>query len=88
MKIIKKKTWPEYFELVLAGKKRFDLRVADFDIEEGDILALEEWNPQTKEYTGRKIEKKVGYILKLQLNDFGQREEIEKNGLLVIQLGD
>ncbi len=63
MKIIKKKTWPEYFELVLAGKKRFDLRVADFDIEEGDILVLEEWNPQTKEYTGRKIEKKVDYIL-------------------------
>ena len=55
MKIIKKKTWPEYFELVLAGKKRFDLRVADFDIEEGDTLVLEEWNPKTKEYTGRKI---------------------------------
>jgi len=88
MKIIKKKTWPEYFELVLAGKKRFDLRVADFDIEEGDILVLEEWNPQTKEYTGRKIEKKVDYILKLQLDDFGQKEEIEKNGLVIIQLGD
>ncbi len=88
MKIIKKKTWPEYFELVLAGKKRFDLRVADFDIEEGDILVLEEWNPQIKEYTGRKIEKKVDYILKLQLDDFGQKEEIEKNGLVMIQLGD
>lgn len=87
MKIIKKKTWSEYFELVLAGKKRFDLRVADFDIEEGDILVLEEWDPQTKEYTGRKIEKKVDYILKLGLDDFGQKEEIEKNGLLVIQLG-
>jgi len=62
--------------------------VADFDIEEGDILVLEEWNPQIKEYTGRKIEKKVDYILKLQLDDFGQKEEIEKNGLVMIQLGD
>ena len=88
MKIVKKKTWPEYFELVLAGKKRFDLRVADFDIEEGDILALEEWNPQTKEYTGRKIEKKVDYILKLRLDDFGQKEEIERSGLLIIQLAN
>ena len=87
MKIIKKKTWPEYFELVLAGKKRFDLRVADFDIEEGDTLVLEEWNPKTKEYTGRKIQKKVDYVLKLQLDDFGQKEEIEKNGLVIIQLG-
>ena len=74
------------FELVLAGKKRFDLRVADFAIEEGDILVLEEWNPQTKEYTGRKIEKKVDYILKLGLDDFCQKEEIEKNGLFVIQI--
>ncbi|MCX6789723.1 MAG: DUF3850 domain-containing protein [Candidatus Gribaldobacteria bacterium] len=87
MKIIKKKTWPEYFELVLAGKKKFDLRLADFDIEEGDILVLEEWDPQTKEYTGRKIEKKVDYVLKLRLDDFGQKEKIEKDGLLVIQLG-
>ncbi|MFH0739633.1 MAG: DUF3850 domain-containing protein [bacterium] len=88
MKIIKKKTWPEYFELVLTGKKRFDLRVADFDVEAGDTLILEEWDPQTKEYTGRKIEKKVDYILKFKLDDFGQKEEIEKNGLLVIQLAD
>ena len=88
MKIIKKKTWPEYFELVLAGKKRFDLRLADFDIQEGDTLIIEEWDPQTKEYTGRKIEKKVDYILKFHLDDFGQKEEIEKTGLLIIQLAD
>jgi len=30
--IIKKKIWPEFFELVKAGKKCFELRVADFDI--------------------------------------------------------
>ena len=88
MKIVKKKTWPEYFELVLAGKQKFDLRVADFDIEEGDILALEEWNPQTKEYTGRKIEKKVDYILKFNLDDFGQKEEVENKGLYIVQLID
>jgi len=84
--IIKKKTWPEYFELVKSGKKKFDLRVANFDIEEGDKLILEEWNPKTKSYTGRKITKKVGYILKFKLNDFGQKKEIKKNGLFVIQL--
>ncbi|PIP31506.1 RNA-binding protein [bacterium (Candidatus Gribaldobacteria) CG23_combo_of_CG06-09_8_20_14_all_37_87_8] len=88
MKIIKKKIWPEYFELVQAGKKRFELRVADFDVEEGDVLILEEWNPQTKEYTGRKIEKKIDYILKFDLDSFGQKEEIEKNGLFIIQLTD
>lgn len=85
MAIIKKKIWPEYFELVKSRKKRFELRMADFDVKEGDVLILEEYNPKTKEYTGRKIEKKVKYIFKFNLDDFGQKEEIEKKGLYVIQ---
>ncbi|MCJ7786787.1 DUF3850 domain-containing protein [Patescibacteria group bacterium] len=44
MAIIKKKIWPEYFELVKSGKKRIELRLADFDAKEGDVLTLEEWN--------------------------------------------
>jgi len=57
MATIKKKILPEYFELVKSGKKKFELRLVDFDIKEGDILVLEEWNPKTKKYTGRKIKK-------------------------------
>ena len=88
MAIVKKKIWPEYFKLVSEGKKRFELRVADFEVGEGDILILEECDPETKEYTGRKIEKKVDYVLKFKLDDFNQKEEIEKWGLYVIQLTD
>ena len=69
MAVIKKKTWPEYFELVLSGKKKFDLRVGDFDVCEGDTLVLEEWDPKTGKYTGRRIEKTVGYVLKLKLDE-------------------
>lgn len=83
--IIKKKIWPEYFKLVKSGKKKFELRLADFKIKESDILVLEEWDPKTKKYTGRKIKKKVKHLLKFKLNDFGQKREIEKNGLYVIQ---
>lgn len=85
MAIIKKKIWSEYFELVNSGKKKFELRLADFDIKEGDILVLEEWDQETKQYTGRKIEKKVGYVFKFNLDDFGQKAEIEEKGLCVIQ---
>ena len=56
MAIIKKKIHPEYFDMVKSGKKKFELRLADFDIKEGDTLILEEWNPETKQYTGRKLE--------------------------------
>lgn len=85
MAIIKKKIWPEYFEKVLSGEKRFELRVADFDVSEGDTLILEEWDQKTKKYTGRKIEKNIDFILKFKLDDFGQKKEIEEKGLFIIQ---
>lgn len=83
---IKKKVWPNYFELILSGKKRFEVRVADFDIKEGDTLILEEWDPETKEYTGRTLTKKAGYTLKFTLDSFGQKNLIEEKGLMVISL--
>jgi len=85
MLIIKKKISPKYFKLVKAGQKNFELRLADFKIKTGDTLILQEWNPQTKKYTGRELKKKVNFILKFKLNDFGQAKKIQKNGLYVIQ---
>lgn len=85
MAIIKKKSWPKHFKLVKSGKKKLELRLADFKVKAGDILLLEEWNPKTKKYTGRKIKKRVKYVLKFNLNDFGQEKEIKKKGLYVVQ---
>lgn len=85
MAIIKKKIWTEFFEKVRAGEKRFELRLNDFEIQPGDTLVLEEWDPKIKEYTGRKIEKKVDFVLNFKLDDFGQKKDIEQKGLLVIQ---
>lgn len=85
MTIIRKKITSKFFKEVENGKKKFELRLADFDIKKGDILILEEWNPKLKKYTGRKIEKKVNYVLKFNLDDFGQKKEIEEKGLYVIQ---
>jgi len=85
MAIVKKKIWPKYFELISSGKKRFELRLADFDVQEGDTLILEEWNPETKEYTGRTIEKKIDYISKFNLDFFGQEQEVKDKGIFIIQ---
>jgi len=46
---------------------------------------LEEWDPKKKEYTGRKIRRKIKYILKFKLNDFGQEKEIKKKGIYILQ---
>jgi len=86
MTIIKKKIWPENFELIVSGKKKAELRLADFDIAEGDTFILEEWDPATKSYTGRTIEKRVTNVKKFNLDDFGQAEEIKEKGLLIISI--
>jgi len=85
MAIITKKIHPEYFELVKSGKKKFELRLAEFDVKEEDLLVLEEWDPIKKEYTGRKIEKYINYVFKFDLDTFGQKEEIIKKGLCIMQ---
>lgn len=81
---IKKKTWPEYFQQILDGNKTFELRLADWECKEGDILVLEEWDPKTKKYTGRVLEKKVSYVLKTKDIKFWPEEEVEKYGYQII----
>ncbi len=81
---IEKKIWPEYFQKILDGVKTYELRLADFECKPGDILVLKEWDPETKEYTGRVIEKEVTYVGKTKGIKFWTKEEIEKHGFQII----
>lgn len=81
---IEKKAWPEMFQKIAEGDKTFDLRLADFKCDEGDILVLKEYNPKTKEYTGRVLKKKVTYVLKTKDITFWPKEDVEKYGYQVI----
>lgn len=64
----KLKTWPEYFNEVLRGRKPFEWRVDDRDFKLGDTLVLQEYIPHPEnpgregKYTGREITKTVSYI--------------------------
>ncbi len=85
--IIKKKIWPEYFEAVASGKKKFELRLNDFEVNEGDTLLLEEWDPKTQQYTGRKIEKQVTNVSKFKIDQlFWPEEQIKEKGIQIISL--
>ncbi len=91
MAVVRKKIHPKYFDLVAKGKKRFEFRIADFDVKEGDMLVLEEWDPETKKHTGRSLIKKVGFVKKFTLTDLEKefrvtREMLEQHGFYVIQL--
>ena len=83
---IKKKCWPEYFEQIVSRRKKFEIRLADFDVKEGDILVLEEYNPQTKQYTGRSIKKKVKFATKFNPTKFNSIEDIQKFGFYGLEI--
>jgi len=90
MKTIIKKIYPEWFKEIESGKKKFELRLADFEIKKGDVLRLEEWiyddNKNPISPTGKFVEKKVIYIRKVDLQDWIKRQpEILKKGFYVIQ---
>ena len=81
---IRKKTWPEAFEKVLSGEKTFDARLANFDCKSGDLLVLEEYNPKLKRHTGRKIEKKITFVLNTKTQKYWPQADIKKFGLQII----
>lgn len=58
------KTWPEFYDVANSGKKKFEVRKFDRPFKEGDTVLLQEYNNETKEYTGKECEYVIGYILK------------------------
>ncbi len=70
MKAHELKIWPEFFNKVLTMEKPFEIRRTDRDFQIGDLLILKEWNPTTKEYTGRETVRYVTYI-----TDFGLQQD-------------
>ena len=87
MAIIKKKILPEYFEAILSGNKRYELRLNDFDANEGDTLVLEEWTDitSTRLFTGRIIEKRITRVERFKVSElYWTEDEIKEKGLQIL----
>ncbi len=82
--IHEKKIRQKHFQAILDGTKMFEVRLADFTCSEGDILLLKEYNPETKEFTGRTIQKVVTSICNTKNIPFWSEEEIREHGLQVL----
>lgn len=54
------KILPKYYDDVLNGRKKFEIRKNDRNFKVGDKLLLQEWDKD--EYTGREMLKEVDYI--------------------------
>lgn len=62
------KIWPKYFGAVLSGAKTYEIRRNDRGFNRGDLVRLEEWDPETQKYTGAVVLK---YITYMSDSDFG-----------------
>jgi hypothetical protein len=82
--IHEKKILPEYFQKILDGTKKYELRLANWESNEGDILVLKEYLPGNQEPTGRYIEKIITDVRKTKDLEFSAPEDIEKYGYQII----
>ncbi len=63
MKTHNLKTWSEYFRDICKGFKTFEIRKNDRKFEIGDILNLEEYDPNEQKYSGRSVYCEIVYML-------------------------
>jgi len=80
---IEKKIQKEYFDKIVSGEKKFELRLADWECNSGDTLILKEID-ENRNYTGRELEKEVTYVSKTKDIKFFNQEEIDKYGWQII----
>lgn len=88
MKKVIKKIDKKWLDLILKGKKKFEIRLADFDIKEGDVIQLQEYKYKGNERfpTGRFVEKKVKYVQKKDLKEWvNEQPEVLEKGFYIIQ---
>lgn len=51
------------------------------------MLVLEEWEPKTRKYTGRKIKKKITYVGRFKIDKlFWPEREVKEKGIQIISL--
>lgn len=84
---IEKRVQQKYFEAVLEGRKRFEVRLADFKCKFGDTLVLKEEKQGTKKLTGREIRCEVLYKFNTKdIEKFYTKKEIDKYGLAILAI--
>ena len=56
------KSWPQFFQAILKGEKKHDLRSMDRRFEVGDIVVLQEYDPFNGFYTGQELRATITFI--------------------------
>ena len=63
-----------------------DFRLADFKLKNGDKIRYKEWDPKTKQYTGREYIKTVKRVTKHESpTRYWKQKDLEKKGIYIIE---
>lgn len=57
------KIYPQFFDEIIKGDKKFEVRKNDRDYKLNDVIVLREYNPENELFTGRFLIKKICHIL-------------------------
>jgi len=77
---IEKKLRKDYFEKLMNGEQISDTKVADFEVSVGDTIVYKEWDSDTKDFTGREVEKEITDIITTPRPRTWTEESINENG--------
>ena len=86
MAVIEKKVDSEYYDRMASGEKTYELRLADWSCQSGDILVFTEVDAETRQPSGRQMRKLVGHVGKSKEFSFWTPERVEQHGYQVISL--
>lgn len=78
-KVYSLKTWPEHFQNIKRGLKTFELRYNDRDYQVGNELILQEYDPETEEYTGDHIHAVITHIM-------GENDFLDMKGFVIMSI--
>lgn len=87
--VITKKVYSRYFDKILSGEKTYEVRLADWKCEPGDVLELVDVDDETRQPTGRVMRKKVGEVIRtkdIEALRWWPDEDVDKYGFQVIAL--
>jgi hypothetical protein len=57
------KCWPEFFGRAWAGDKPFEIRKNDRDYAPQDRITMQEWDPNSSEYSGRWLQGTITFVV-------------------------
>jgi|GEM_PF-94677 len=84
--VIRKKIYSRSFNAIVSGEKTFELRLADWDCQPGDILELVEISEDTHEATSRVLRRKIGSISRTKDMKYWPAEDVKTYGYQILSL--